>query len=236
MGNMAGMSDEAPDQSPTELLRLLNNIARTGRVEQVRAGNPARCRVRTGDLLTNWVPWFALAAGGAEQTRHWRTPALQEPCLLIAPGGDLAQALALPGLYSDDMPQGSSNPEVERHDFSSSDYWEHDRAAQTLMVDIAQSITLKVGDSTLVITPQGTTLTTPEHTVDAATTTFTGAVTIEGPLNYQAGISGTAGSGGRNVITGGFEVQGGAITHDGKNVGSSHTHPGDSGGTTGAPN
>lgn len=224
LGTMAGMSDTAPDQSPSELLRLLNNLARTGRVEQVRAGRPARCRVRTGELLTTWVPWFALAAGGSEHARHWRVPAINEPCLLIAPGGDLAQAVALPGLYSEDMPQGSADPEVERHDFSASDFWEHHRAAQTLIFNIAQSITLRVGGSTLVLTPAGATLTTPQYTVDSPQSTFTGAVTVQGAFSFLAGIAGAAGDGGSNTISGGFAIDGGSLTHNGKNVGGDHTH------------
>ena len=231
---MPAMTATAPEHSPLELHRLLANLLRNGRVEQVRVGtasNPAACRVRTGDLLTTWLPWFAQAAGGSTQTRHWRTPALGEPCLLLAPGGDLAQAVALPGIYSSDMPQGAADEDVERHDFSSTDYWEHRRNAGTLVVKIAQDITLTVGDSQLQITPGGTTLTTPELTVDSPQSTFTGSVNIGGALSVMGG----SGGGGTSRIQGNFHVEGGSLTHNSKNIGSSHTHPGDSGGTTGGP-
>ena len=230
---MPAMTATAPEHSPLELHRLLANLLRTGRVEQVRVGtpgNPAACRVRTGDLLTTWVPWFAQAAGGSAQTRHWRTPALGEPCLLLAPGGDLAQAVALPGIYSSDMPQGAFDEDVERHDFSSSDFWQHSRSAGTLVVDIAQAITLNVGSSQLHITPSGTTLTTPELTADSPQSTFTGSVKIGGALSVMGG-----GGAGTSRIQGNFHVEGGSLTHNSKNIGSSHTHPGDSGGTTGGP-
>lgn len=233
---MAGMSDQAPEHSPIELYRLLANLIREGRVEEVRPANPARCRVRTGELLTNWVPWISLAAGGAQQVRHWRVPAIGEPCLLFAPGGDLAQASALVGCYSEDMPQGADSDDVERHDFSASEYWEHNRQAGTLVLDIAQAITLRVGASNLHITPEGTTLTTPAYKVDSAQSTFTGKVTVAGLFTYQSGIAGSVGtSGGTNTIAGGFKVEGGQITHDGKNIGSTHTHPDPHGGNTGGP-
>lgn len=231
---MPAMTATAPEHSPLELHRLLANLLRTGRVEQVRVGtasNPAACRVRTGDLLTTWLPWFAQAAGGGAQTRHWRTPALGEPCLLLAPGGDLAQAVAMPGIYSSDMPQGAFDEDVERHDFSSSDFWQHSRSAGTLVVDIAQAITLNVGSSQLHITPSGTTLTTPELTVDSQQSAFTGSVNIGGALSVMGG----SGGGGTSRIQGNFHVEGGSLTHNSKNIGSSHTHPGDSGGTTGGP-
>lgn len=219
-----------------ELHRQLANIAREGRVEQVRTGSPARCRVRTGELLTTWVRWLSLASGGTQQTRHWRAPAVGEPCLLISPGGDLAQAVALVGLISEDMPQASEAGNVERHEFSATDHWEHNRTANTLVFDIAQAITLRVGASKLHITPGGTTLETPEYTVDSPKSQFTGAVSVAGLLTYQSGISGSAGaSGGANKISGGFTVEGGRITHDGKNIGSTHVHDESDGGTTKGP-
>lgn len=235
LGTIDGMSFDMPDQSPTEQLRQMNNIVRTGRVEAV---NPrlARCRIRTGELLTDWLPWLTLAAGGGNQVRHWRVPAIHEECLLLAPGGDLAQAIALPGLFCEDMPQNAGAEDLERHDFSSSDYWEYDRKGGSLVFDIASRIQLKVGASLLTITPEGTTLATPDLLVDSPQSTFSGALTVQGLLSYQSGISGQAGSGNGNTIKGGFAVDGGSITHDGKNIGSTHTHPGDSGGTTGAPN
>lgn len=233
------MPAQAPELSPVELYRLLANMIRTGRVEQVRTGSaadPARCRVRTGELLTTWVPWVSQAAGGNNQTRHWRIPAIGEPCLLLSPGGDLAQATALPGLFSDDMPQGAASEDVERHDFSELDFWEHNRPASTLRFEIAAAIELKVGGSVLHITPEGTTLTTPELTVDSPASTFTGAVSVEGLFTYKAGMAGSAGEGASNTIQGGFAVSGGSITHNGKRVDDGHTHPDAHGGNTGAPN
>ena len=235
---MGGMPVQAPELSPVELYRLLANMIRTGRVEAVRPGSasdPARCRVRTGELLTTWVPWVSQAAGGPGQTRHWRTPAIGEPCLLLSTGGDLAQATALPGLFSDDMPQGAASQDVERHDFSSTDFWEHNRPASTLRFEIASAIELKVGGSMLRITPAGTTLTTPQLTVDSPASTFTGAVTVDGLFTYNAGMAGNAGEGGSNTIQGGFAVTGGSITHNGKRVDDGHTHP-DAHGNTGVPN
>lgn len=75
--------------------------------------------------------------------------------------------------------------------------------------------------------------------VNSPSTTFTGNVNVEGHLSYQSGISGRAGSGSGqgNSIIGGFSVEGGSITHDGKNIGSTHAHGGiqPGGGTSGGP-
>lgn len=227
-GHHGGMSALPPELSPIELYRLIANMIRTGRVQDVRPGNvtsPARCTVRlSDDLVTDYLPWFALAAGGSNQTRHWRTPARGEPCLLLAPEGELAQAVALPGIYSTDMPQGAASEDVERHDFSNTDFWEHNRSAGTLHFEIAAAIELKVGGSVLRITPDGTTLTTPSFKVDSPATEFTGAVTVQKLLTFNGGVAGQAGEGGANAIQGGMAIQGGSLTHNGKNVGSNHTH------------
>ena len=150
-------------ESPYEAARRVSNVLRLGTVAEVRHAAPARCRVQTGDNLTDWLPWLTLRAGGAQDGTAWWPPVVGEQVLLLAPGGDLAQAVAMPGIYSSDMPQGAFDEDVERHDFSSSDFWQHSRSAGTLVVDIAQAITLNVGSSQLHITPSGTTLTTPEH-------------------------------------------------------------------------
>lgn len=221
------MPAQAPELSPLELYRLLSNMIRTGRVEQVRTGSatsPARCRVRTGELLTTWVPWVSQAAGGSQHSRHWRTPASGEPCVLLAPSGDLAQAVALPGLFSDEMPQGAASEDVERHDFSGTDFWEHDRTTSTLRFEIAAAIELKVGASVLRITPEGSTLATPAYKVDSPSTEFTGAVTVQKLLTFKGGMAGTAAAGGTNTIQGGMAISGGSLTHNGKSVGSTHTH------------
>ncbi len=235
-GTIIGMeSPITQPESPLEIVRRLENLVRMGTVEQVRHGAPARCRVRAGELLTNWVPWIALRAGGSAKGRRWSPPAVGEQCLLLAPGGDLGNAVALPGIYSDAMPQGSDSETTDRTDWSETDYLEHDRATATLTINVAQAITLIVGGTRLHLTPSGTTLETPQLTVKSPQSTFTGKVTVQGLLSYQAGLSGRAGGGGGNVISGGLAMEGGSITHDGKNIGGTHTHPGDSGGTTGAP-
>ena len=145
-GTIIGMeSPITQPESPLEIVRRLENLVRMGTVEQVRHGAPARCRVRTGELLTNWVPWIALRAGGSAKGRRWSPPAVGEQCLLLAPGGDLGNAVALPGIYSDAMPQGSVEEDMDRTDWSATDYMEHDRANGRLVIDCAQEIEFRIG-------------------------------------------------------------------------------------------
>lgn len=82
-----------------------------------------------------------------------------------------------------------------------------------------------------------TSLTTPQLTVDAAESQFTGHVTIQGGLALGGGTGSTA------AITGDVNIVGnvtttGTLQNNSKNVGSTHTHNGvqPGGGNTGQPN
>ena len=132
-------------ESPYETNRRIENIVRKGSVSAVRLTTPARVRVKAGDNTTDWLPWIALRAGGVNGGRTWHPPVVGEQCTVLAPGGDLAQALVLLGLYSDAMPQGSVEEDMDRTDWSATDYMEHDRATGRLVIDCAQEIEFRIG-------------------------------------------------------------------------------------------
>lgn len=93
-------------ESPYEQLRRAQNTVSVGTVAEVDHAR-ARCRVSVGDNTTGWLPWLTLRAGGTAAV--WWPPKVGEQVALIAPGGDLAQAVALPGAYSDAMPAPSGD-------------------------------------------------------------------------------------------------------------------------------
>lgn len=79
--------------------------------------DPPRCRVRVrlaGDdesaVRTGWLPWATWAAG---HLRVWSPPAKGEQCLVLAPSGDMAQAVAVPAVFQQAgaFPAPSSNPQ-----------------------------------------------------------------------------------------------------------------------------
>ncbi|MGN6702932.1 MAG: Gp138 family membrane-puncturing spike protein [Burkholderiaceae bacterium] len=65
---------------------------------------------------------------------------------------------------------------------------------------------------------------------------FTGNNLVQGSETVNAGMSVQGGSSGATMTINGNIASTGTITNNGKSVGSNHTHPGDSGGTTGTPN
>jgi phage baseplate assembly protein V len=142
--------------SPQEATRRLENLARLGTVVAVRHSAPARCRVKLGDNTTDWLPWLAARAAGS-QGAHWWPPVVGEQCLVIAPGGDLAQGVALPGAYSDHMPAPSDGAAVEHTQWSEHDWAQWRAGART--VHTQQAITLEVGSAcSITLEPGGITL------------------------------------------------------------------------------
>lgn len=66
----------------TEIMRLITNLIRTGVVTEVDRENWL-CRVKTGDLETNWISWLTLRAGNA---RTWWRPSEGEQVVLLSLG------------------------------------------------------------------------------------------------------------------------------------------------------
>jgi phage baseplate assembly protein V len=151
----------AQTESPNEAARRVGNVVRLGTVAEVRLSAPARCRVRTGEMVTGWLPWITLRAGGKVGGTAWWPPVVGEQCVLLSPGGDLAQGVALPGVYSDAMPQASEQAGVFRLDWSESDYMEY--AGNELRIEVggstmhmqSGSIKLSAGGGTLVVDGSG---------------------------------------------------------------------------------
>jgi phage baseplate assembly protein V len=84
-----------------DLARRLENLLRLGTIAEVdHAG--ARCVVATGKLKTAPLPWIAARAGDA---RTWWAPSVGEQVLLLCPGGDPANGVVLPALYSTAQPR-----------------------------------------------------------------------------------------------------------------------------------
>lgn len=131
-----------------ELLRLIENLIRLGQIDQVDHGNPAadppqppRVRVKSGELLTAWVPWLTSRAG---TTREWNPPTVGEQCVLFSPGGDTANAFAAPGLYQNAHPAPSNDPALIGRWYPDGTRIEYDHQANRLLIHCVGDIHLEV--------------------------------------------------------------------------------------------
>lgn len=97
-----------------ELQRQLDNLIRIGTVSAVRSG---QCRVKTGELETNWRPYLVPRAGN---TRTRQRPTLGEQVLLLSVSGDLRNAYVLPALYQAQMAEPlpeDDDPDLDRLEY-----------------------------------------------------------------------------------------------------------------------
>lgn len=92
-----------------ELLRLLENIARTGTVTEIDE-EKWRVRVQSGGLETTWLRWNAQRAGAF---KVWVPPSIGEQVWFLCLGGNTDVAFIGGSLYSDDNPApGASRNEM----------------------------------------------------------------------------------------------------------------------------
>lgn len=100
-----------------ELARRLDNIVRLGVIEQTDfATDPIqpRVRVRTGDILTAWIP---ISAPRANTDAEHDPVQKGEHVILLAPSGELAQAVVVGKLFSTDYPSPDLNPNNHRRTY-----------------------------------------------------------------------------------------------------------------------
>ncbi|QFG28493.1 phage baseplate assembly protein V [Pseudomonas umsongensis] len=110
------------------LSRLLENLIRFGTVAEVQM-KPPRVRVKTGDLLTAWLPWIALRAG---LDKDWDPPTEKEQVILFSPSGQLANGVALTGIFSDEHAANGDREGLHRRTYRDGAVIEYDSIAHHL--------------------------------------------------------------------------------------------------------
>lgn len=128
-----------------ELTRRLDNLIRLGTIAEVDHA-AARCRVKSGRLLTTWLPWVALRAG---TTLDWNPPTEGEQCVLFSPSGETTQALVLVGLYSTANPAPTDSPTGHRRQYPDGAVIDYDHARHSLVA------TLPAGATARLVAPGG---------------------------------------------------------------------------------
>lgn len=175
---------------PNELKRLLLNLLRKGEVFALDL-DKGLCRVRSGDLETAWVPWFAFSAG---TTRDWLPPVEGEQVMVLCPGGDPADAVVLSGFFSDEHPAPSNLPNLHTRHYPDGAVVQYDHEAHAL------DVTLPAGGTVNIVSPQAVTVVAEAVMVDAKQSTFTGAVLVKGPFAFESGMTGKGGAGGGKTM------------------------------------
>ena len=190
-----------------ELARRLENLLRLGTVASVDHA-AARCVVHSGALDTTPLPWIAARAGDA---RTWWAPSVGEQVLLLCPGGDPANGIALPALYSTAQPRPEGGDTAHVSVYPDGARIAYDPATHRL------DATLPSGGKAYLTAPGGLSI--------AADTVITGTLKVTDAAQFGAAVDVAA------KLTAQTDVIGGGISL--KNHKHRDTQPG--GGTTGVP-
>ncbi len=202
-----------------ELSRLLRNMIRTGVVVETDL-DAGRCRVQTGGIVTDWLQWLTHRAG---RSRTWWAPSVDEQVLILAVGGELDTAFVLPGIYSDDHPAPSASADALHIDFPDGAVIEYEPETGALTVSGIKTADVTASDSIIATVPVVLVKAETRITLDTPEVVCTNKL-ITATLEVQKG----------GTMKGNITHTGGSLSSNGK-VLHTHKHPGDSGGTTGAP-
>lgn len=202
-----------------EFARAIRNMVRTGFVVETDL-NTGRCRVQTGGIITDWLQWLTQRAG---RSRTWWAPSVGEQVLILAVGGELDTAFVLPGIFSDENPAPSASADAWHVTFPDGAVIEYEPQTSALTVSGIKTADVTASDSITATAPVVTVKASTRITLDTPEVVCTNKL-ITGSLEVQKG----------GTMRGDIEHSGGALSSNGK-VLHTHKHPGDSGGTTGAP-
>ncbi|HBR3209687.1 TPA: phage baseplate assembly protein V [Klebsiella pneumoniae] len=129
-----------------ELIRLLENVVRTGTVTEIDE-EKWRVRVQSGGLNPNWMRWNAQRAGGF---KVWVPPSIGEQVWFLCLGGNTDVAFIGGSLYSDDNPApGASRtemvvtaPDGARFRYDAADGALHVTGIKTAAIEASVKVTL----------------------------------------------------------------------------------------------
>lgn len=182
----------------SEIDRQVSTLIMAGNVTAVQM-KPPRVRVESDGWVSDWVPWFAFAAGKA---RHWRPPSIGEQAVLLSPSGDPAQGFALVGFYTDSF-DGDGRPDVVGWLMPDGAVMEYDHTASGLLVSGTKTVTVKNAETIDVESGGPVTVKAPSVKLDTPEAEITGNLKIGGALSQGAG-----GGGGKATFAGEVEAHG----------------------------
>lgn len=182
--------------------RRIENLLRFGVIAEVDH-NAAKARVKSGQILTDFLPFLTLRTG---TTRTWSPPTVGEQCVVLAMSGELTTAAILTGLYTQNSPSHSED--------------EH-------LIIFADGAEIKYNQKSHELTVTGI------HTAHITAQTSVTAETPKVICSQDLEIGGNVLIHGNMQITGNVDCSADVVASGVSLV--THTHPGDSGGSTGAP-
>ncbi|AYW93421.1 phage baseplate assembly protein V [Yersinia pseudotuberculosis] len=164
------------------LKRLLANIIRIGIVSDVDLAN-GLCRVKMGNLETDWLNWLTLRAG---RVRFWSAPSLGEQVMVISIGGELTTGFVLPAVFSDANPAPSQSADAIVITFPDGARFEYEPETSHLAVTGIATAVIEAGESIHATAPNMTCTASVKITLDTPEVECTNNLTTA-TLNVKSG-------------------------------------------------
>lgn len=185
--------------------------------------DPKTCRVivRLPDYDNLRTAWLPVMQGKTLRDKHYHLPDVGEHVAVLL---DLRceDGMVIGAIYSTADPTPVASVDKHHIRFDDGGFLEYDRSSGRLKGNVVGDVELTVGGSVDVTAGGPVTVTAPSIILN-------GAVTVNGPLTQGGGSGGGNAQFNADVLVPNGDVTVGSIDFG------THTHPGDSGGTTGGP-
>lgn len=208
----------------------LKNLVRVGVVSEI---NPAKAmaRVYFDEKDSRVSTELFVLNRQTFANKDYQMPDIGEHVLCVFLENGLESGFIVGALYSAKDAPPENNPDKRVIKFKDGTRIEYDRKASVLTIDCVGDIVVNNAKTITVNSRGAVSVTAPTVTINSETAN-NGNVSINGNLNVS-GLT-TTGSLSSNGKAGGVTFVG-DVSANGVNIGSSHTHQGDSGGVTGGP-
>ncbi|KFA59049.1 Baseplate assembly protein V [Gilliamella apicola] len=123
-----------------DILRKIENLIRQGVVYQTKGD---RVKVRSGKLVTAWLPWFTHRAG---KSRSWWRPSIGEQVFILSPNGNLELGCVLPSLYCNDNAPPSDSEHGCFVEFPDGATFKYEPADSSLTINGIKTAFIDAGD------------------------------------------------------------------------------------------
>ena len=185
------MSDTRTRSEISELDRRIANVIRFATVAAVNFAK-RRVTVTDGDWHSGWLPW---QESRAHLEATWSPPKPGERVIVLAPHGDLDQAVVVTGLPCDDYPTPSDVGTQWMHRFANGAFVRHDAEDGLMLLKLPSTgkLRIEIGASVLELDNAGLRLTTPSAEINGkaiATVTDKVEVTFGSSMGEHSIITG----------------------------------------------
>ncbi|WP_375687951.1 MULTISPECIES: phage baseplate assembly protein V [unclassified Bartonella] len=227
---------ERRDKEITDLKRRVANMVVVGKISHVDHKN-ARYRVKTGGLISDWIPDTQARAG---KTRSYEGRDVGEQVIVVSSSGDLSQGMIVGSIHTD-ANQAADKGSIHRTIYPDGTSLEYDDEQNTyalniksggkFILTISDGVSLKGDAGKLELSaPEGIKITSERDFSLKAKGGISLKVGGDISLNSNDSLSLHSGN---NV-----SIHSSSLKHNGTNVGATHVHGGvySGGSMTGGPN